>query len=287
MVTLPLRSLAAASLLAASSVILPATPASAQLALPQASPAAKVEQQVGVSQVAVSYSSPGVKGRQIWGGLVPYGEVWRTGANQATTLTVSHDFTFGGKSVPAGTYAIFTIPGESSWTVGLNTNSNAWGTFAYDAKNDVARVEVQPQTLADSRERLTFLFADADENQANLVLEWEKLRISVPVAVDTPSLVTASLQRAVAEAWKPTFETANWLLTHDGDLKEALANANASIAIQSNWRNHWVKAQIQAKAGKRSDAIKTAKLAQKLGKDDRIYGFYADQIATAISGWQK
>lgn len=285
--TVSVRSFAAAAVLAAASVTLPAAPAFAQIELPQPSPKAKVEQQVGITTFTVTYASPAVNGRTIWGGLVPYGEVWRTGANEATNLVASREFTFGGVKVPAGTYSLFTVPGETSWTVVLNSNPKTWGAMGYDASQDVARIEVKPTAVGESRERLAFVFSNATENDARLDIEWEKLRISVPLAADTAAHVNANLERAVAEAWRPAYESARWILEHDGDLKQGMKHADASIAIRPTWWNHWVKAQIQAKSGKRSDAVKTAKHAQKLGKDDRIYGFYADRIAEAIAGWQK
>lgn len=278
----------AASLLAGIALALPASPAAAQaIELPQQSPKARLEQQVGITQFAVAWSSPGVKGRKIWGGVVPFGEVWRTGANEATTFTSSRDFTFGGTKVPAGTYSLFTIPAEASWTVVLNSNPKTWGAFDYDASKDVARIEVKPVSLPESRERLAFFFSDSTENGARLDIEWEKLRIAIPVGVDTGAHVSANLEKAVADAWRPAFETARWLLDHEGDPKVALQHADASIAIKPTWWNHWVKAQLQAKAGKRSDAVKTAKHAQTLGKGDRIYAFYGDQISAAIATWQK
>ncbi|HET9299398.1 MAG TPA: DUF2911 domain-containing protein, partial [Candidatus Polarisedimenticolaceae bacterium] len=124
-----------------------AAPAVAQtLEVPAPSPKAKIEQRVGVTDFSVEYSSPGVKGRSIWGSLVPYGELWRTGANAATKLTASKDFTFGDKSVPAGTYSLFTIPGASSWTVILNKKADLGGTNGYDEKEDAARITVRPES---------------------------------------------------------------------------------------------------------------------------------------------
>ncbi|WP_373045418.1 DUF2911 domain-containing protein [Vulgatibacter sp.] len=281
--------IAAVAFLAAAAVSLPTAPAEAQgVELPQPSPKARVEQQVGVTQFVVDYASPGVKGRKIWGELVPFGQVWRTGANGATNLTASRDFTFGGKKVPAGTYSLFTIPGEKSWTVVLNSNPKTWGAYGYDEKLDVARVEVQPAAAASPRERLTFLFSDTTDHGTRLDIEWEKLRVSVPVGVDTDTHVAANIEGAVREAWRPHFDSARWLLEHDGDLKKAAQFIDTSIAIQPTWWNHWVKAQIQAKGGKRSDAVKTAKAAQKLGKGDRVYeGFFVKQVSAAIADWQK
>jgi hypothetical protein len=168
------RSLLRPILLVAAVVVAQAGAATAHaqaLEVPAPSPKARVEQRVGLTDFSLEYSSPAVKGRKIWGDLVPYDKLWRTGANAATKLTVSRDFTFGGKPVKAGAYALYTIPGKTSWTVILNTNANAGGTNGYDEKNDVARVTVKP-TAAPMRERLTFIFSDASDDGVHLDLEW-------------------------------------------------------------------------------------------------------------------
>jgi hypothetical protein len=175
--------------------------------LPQPSPKARVEQRVGLTDFAVDYSSPGVKGRKIWGGLVPFDELWRTGANAATTLKASRDFTFGGTAVPAGTYSVFTIPGKKTWTVILNTNTKVAATRGYEEKDDVARVSVTP-TSAPLRERLAFLFANTTDDATRLDLEWEKLRVSVPITVDTTAQARANIDKALEDAWRPHFASA-------------------------------------------------------------------------------
>jgi hypothetical protein len=270
---------------------LPASLAHAQPApapeLPQASPKARVEQRAGLTDFAVEYSSPGVKGRVIWGDLVPYGQLWRTGANAATKLEASRDFTFGGKAVPAGAYALYTIPGPGTWTVILNTNATAAGTTGYDEKKDVARVTVTPAT-APHRERLAFLFADTTEDATRLDLEWAALRVSVPIEVDTKAQARANIDKALDEAWRPHFASARYLLEQDGDLAEALRLADGSIAIKPTWWNHWVKAQILAKQGRPTDAVATGERAQALGKGDRVFeGFFRENVATAIEGWKR
>lgn len=268
---------------------MPAAPARAQQVpdLPQASPRAGVQQRVGVTDFAVDYASPGVKGRAIWGELVPYGELWRTGANAATTLESSRDFTFGGKPVPAGKYALYTIPAAGDWTVILNTNAAASGTQGYDEKNDVARITAKPQK-APARERLTFLFADTTDDATRLDLEWAELRLSVPIGVDTQRHAMANIDEAVGEAWRPHFASARWLLENGGDLGQALGYADVSIAVKPTWWNNWVRAQILAKQGKPADAVAAAEQAQALGRGDRVFeGFFADTVAKAIADWKK
>jgi hypothetical protein len=257
------------------------------LELPQASPNARVEQQVGVTKFSVSYASPGVKGRQIWGALVPYGELWRTGANAATTLEASRDFTFGGKNVPAGSYALYTIPTQKTWTVILNKNPNASGTRGYDKKNDVARITITP-TQIPPRERLAFLFADTTDNTTRLDLEWETLRVSVPIEVDTSAQAKANIEKALGDAWRPHANSARYLLDNGGDLDQAIGYVDTSIAIKPTWSNNWLKAQILAKQGKRAEAVAAAERAQTLGKGDSVYEeFFQEQVAKAIAEWKQ
>jgi hypothetical protein len=255
--------------------------------LPRPSPLARVEQQVGVTKLAVEYSSPGVKGRQIFGDLVPYGQLWRTGANAATKLEASGDFTFGGKAVKAGTYALYTIPEKTAWTVILNTNAEASGTQGYDEKNDVARVTVQPATVP-QRERMAFLFSNTVDDSTRLDLEWDTLRVSVPIAVATRTQVMANIEEALGEAWRPHYASARWLLENGGDLDTALGYVEKSIGIKATWSNEWVKAQILGKQGRTADAVAAAERALALGKGDTVFeGFFKEAVSKAIAGWQQ
>ena len=254
--------------------------------LPQLSPAARVDQRVGLTDFSVKYSSPAVKDRKIWGDLVPYDKLWRTGANAATTLQASRDFRFGGKPVPAGTYSLYTIPGKSSWQVILNGNATA-SVNDYDQAKDVVRVTVKPGS-ASYRERLVFLFSDTTDDATSLDLEWEKRRVSIPIAVDTSTQAMANIDATLNDSWRPHFASARYLLDNGGDLNRALELIDTSIEIKGVWWNHWVRAQILAKQGKRADAIAAGEQAQKLGAGDRVYdGFFKEQVATTIAGWKK
>jgi hypothetical protein len=255
--------------------------------LPAPSPKARVEQTVGVTQLSVDYSSPGVKGRTIWGGLVPYDKPWRTGANAATKLTSNKDFTFAGKAVPAGSYALYTIPTKASWTVILNSSSENWGTNGYDPKKDVARVTLKPEAIP-SRERLTFIFSNTTDDGTRLDLEWEKVRLSIPIQVDTKKLVLANIESALGGAWRPHFASARWLLENNGDLDQAMGYVDTSIAVKPTWWNNWIKAQILAKKGQAAAAVASAQKAQELGKGDQVYeGFFKEEVAKAITGWKQ
>lgn len=255
--------------------------------VPVASPVARVSQRVGVTDFTVAYSSPAVKGRTIWGGLVPYDQLWRTGANAATTLEASRDFTFAGKPVKAGTYSLFTIPAKSGeWTVILNSNATA-SASNHDAKLDVARGTVKAAQLPAVRERLTFIFSDTTDDTTNLDLEWERARVRIPLAVDTKAQVAGNIEQTLAEAWRPHFVAARYLLESGGDLNKALEYANTSIAVKPHWWNNWVKAEILAKQGRKKDAVAAAQQAQKLGTGDYVYeSFFKPRIAKAIGEWK-
>lgn len=255
--------------------------------LPQASPKARVEQRVGLTDFAVDYSSPGVKDRKIWGGLVPFDTLWRTGANAPTTLKASGAFTFGGTPVPAGTYVVFTIPGAKTWTVILNSNTKVQATNGYAEKDDVARISVKPAS-APMRERLAFQFADTTNGATRLDLEWDKLRVSVPITVDTSTQARANIDKALGDAWRPHFASARWLLENGGDMTQALGYIDTSISIKPTWWNRWVKAQILAELGRPADAVASAEQAQTLGAGDPVFeGFFKGEVVKAIEAWKK
>ena len=274
-------------LLAAAALFLAST-AAAQTApeLPAPSPKARVDQRVGLTDFQVDYSSPAVKGRTIWGGLVPYDKVWRTGANAATKLTASKDFTFGDKPVKAGSYSLHTIPGKAGWTVILNKNPAA-GPNDYDEKIDAARAVVTPAAAPAHRERLAFIFSDTTDEGASLDIEWEKVRVRVPLKVDTRAQAAAAIEQATGDAWRPHFAAARYLLDSSGDLDRAMGFIDKSIAIKPTWWNHWVKAQILGKKGRKAEATAAAHEAASLGKGDKIFeGFFKADIDKAVAGWK-
>jgi tetratricopeptide (TPR) repeat protein len=255
--------------------------------LPQPSPHARVEQRVGLSDFSVDYSSPAVKGRSIWGGLVAYDKPWRTGANAATKLTSSQDFMFGGKKVPAGTYALYTVPGKASWSVVLNSSVEAWGNDGYDTKKDIARIAAKPEAT-DNHERMTFAFADTTDDGTQLTLAWEKVRVRVPITVETKAQVKQNIDKSLADAWRPHFTSARYLLDNNGDLEQALGYIDQSIAIKPTWWNQWVRAQILSKKGKKPDAVASAEKAVQLGKGDRTFeGYFKADVTKAVADWKK
>ena len=257
--------LAAAVLLALAAV--PAV--EAQLELPRPSPKASVMQQVGLTEITIAYNSPAVKGRAIWGGLVPYGEVWRTGANEATTITFSTDATVAGKAVPAGTYGLFTLPGEKEWTVILNKAAKQWGAYEYKVEEDLLRFAVTPQA-APMSERMTFAFADTTFDSTVVTLAWEKVKVAFPVTVDTQGRTLAAARAAVAAAkaddWRTPLRAANYCLDANVNLEEARGWAARSLAAQESMYGLLAQARFAALDGKKAEAIALGEKAIAVGR---------------------
>jgi Protein of unknown function (DUF2911) len=244
----------------------------AALEFPAASPPCLVRNQIGTTTVEIQYGRPGVKGRKVFGGLVPYGEVWRTGANSATRITFSGDVRFGGADVTAGTYALFTVPDKTSWTVILNKAADQWGSYGYDEKQDVTRVQVQPETLAKPVETMTLDLADLRDDSAHLVLTWETTRIEVPIKTDLVARMQPRIEAAMAAegGQKPYLQAAMFYYEHDLDLYKAREWADAAEAAQPEavwvvYRKGLILAKMGDKEGARESANRTAELAAKAG----------------------
>jgi len=257
---------------------------------PALSPSSTIQQTVGITDFTIAYSRPSLKGRQAFGNgspLAPLGEVWRTGANAATTLEASTDFTFGGKKIAAGKYALFSIPGNGTWTIILNKNYQG-GIGAYSESNDVARVSVTPVNHP-ATETFTIGFSDLTENSANLVLSWANLAVPIKIEVNTEELTMAGINEAVAKNPEDpnTLQTAaTFLLGKGKNLDQALAMADKSIGIKETFANVWLKAQILNKLGKNKEAIPLARKALQLGQAANINSFYTDQVQAALKEWK-
>lgn len=260
--------------------------------VPQPSPAAAVMQTVGVTDFTVKYSRPFIKGRKVFAdnsALAPYNQLWRTGANQATTFEASTEFTFGGKKVPAGKYALFSIPSGAAWTVILNKNYEG-GTDSYKEAEDVARVMVVP-TSNQYNEAFKIEVEPVTDSTATLNLAWSSVNVPVPIAVNTESLTLTALNKAVAE--KPedvaTLQsTAGYLLSKGKDLQVALSLADKAIGLKESFGALWTKAQILNKLGKTAEAIPVAQKALTVGAaaPDGAYNFYKPQVEKAIADMQ-
>jgi hypothetical protein len=240
-----------------------------QLQFPAASPAATLKQRVGLTDITVEYSRPSLKGRKAFGpgGLEPYGAVWRTGADNATKITFSTDVKFGGKDVPAGTYGLYSIPGESEWTVILNS-ATGWGSYGYDASKDIARVTVKPIALPNPMETFAIGFSNLRPNAATFYLAWERARVPVELEVDVVGQLVPQIQAVMASdaERKPYFRAAMFYFENNLDLDQALKWMDAGLAEQPNafwmlYRKGLLLAKKGDKAGARAAATKSKELA--------------------------
>ena len=243
------------------------------LNLPQASPAASVKQEIGLTDITIDYHRPAVNKRKVWGDLVPYGQTWRAGANENTTITFSSPATVGGKTLPAGTYGLHMLPNEKDWSVMLSSVASAWGSFSYDEKEDVVRFTVAPKP-ADFEERLEYRFENPTENSVDVVMQWEKLTVSFPITVDTNAVVMASLKAQLRGlprfGWQAWNTAANWALTHDQDLDQALKWADQSVTTQATFGNLRTKAAILEKKGDTKQAEELRAQAMKIATEADI-----------------
>jgi len=240
-------------------LLLTANAASAQLKLPAASSAQTVTQGLGIENVTLSYSRPSMNGRKIFGELVPYNEVWRTGANTNTTLTFEGDVSLNGHKLTAGTYALFTIPNKSEWTVIISKNTKQWGAYTYNQAEDALRFNVKPQTLNTAVETFTISFDNVTPTSAVLSLAWEKTAIKVDLKVEQQAKILASIDEAMKGEKKPYFAAAQYYFNNNLDLNKALVWFNEAAKAQPKAAHvlYW-KAKAQLKAGDKKGAIETA-----------------------------
>jgi hypothetical protein len=258
-------------LVASACAVFTALSLQAQIKTPAPSPHSKLEQVVGVTNFTVDYSRPSVKERTIYGDLVPYGELWRTGANAPTKISFDSEVTFGGKKVPAGDYALFTIPGKDEWTVILYGDAAVQNTGAYDEKKDVARVQVKPIKLATPVESFSIGFDNLRDDSAILFLDWADVRVPIEIGVDTKSLSAASIEKALQamDTWKAAdyANAANFYYSNGKDRKQAVEWMGK--ATEMNAKAFWWQyayAKMLAEQGEKDAARAAAEKSLALAK---------------------
>lgn len=242
-----------------------------QIQMPQASPAAKISQQVGLSDVTVDYSRPSTKGRKIFGELVPFGQVWRTGANGATLISFSTDVMISGKNVPAGQYALYSIPNKSEWTIILSKNTKLWGAIGYSESDDLLRFNVSPNKLSRSYETLEISFANMTDTGADLSMKWENTRIDFRVETEVDAIVMAQIQELVIDNQTENpgllYAAANYYYTNKKDMRQAYTWISKSVESDTKYWTVHLKAKIEATLGMKTEASSSAKESMALAKE--------------------
>jgi hypothetical protein len=264
--------LAGSLILAASA---PAQPAAPAIEFPAASPACTLKQRVGLTDIEIDYSRPGIKDREIFGALVPYDQVWRTGANTATKITFSTPVKLEGNDIPAGTYALFTIPGQDEWTVIINKGVGQWGAFQYDEKADLVRFKVTPVQLSEKIETFTIEFNQIRDESALLNLVWDHTVVPIHVQLELTGKLVPEIETVMASdaKQKPYFQAAQFYYDHNQDLHKALDWVNAAIAEREAYYIVHLKAQILAKLGDKEGAIAAAQHSSELAIKAKDNGY--------------
>lgn len=255
------------------------------LAMPMASQYAKASQTVGMSRVGVRWFSPVAKGRKIFGELVPYDKLWRSGANGATILKFKSDVTISGTKVPAGKYSFFTIPGASEWTLILNKDTTLAGTHGYKESEDLLRIKVKPEQIP-HREALTYIFSNTTQTETRLDLEWATTRVSLPIQVDTAEVAKAKIAEHAQRNAGELLSVARYYASELKDLDRALATVELSIGLEETWLALWMKASWIAEKGDKKAALPFAERAWELGNQSG-YFFFKGAVQKALEEWKK
>lgn len=240
------------------------------LKMPAASSTQTLTQDFGLSQIKLSYSRPNVKGRTIFGDLIPYGQVWRTGANSPTKITFGDDVSVEGQAVPAGEYALYTIPGQSEWTIILSKNTKLWGAMGYQEADDLLRVKVKPITVTDKVETFRIDFANVMSNTCDLQLSWDKTMVSIKIGVDIDTKIMAGIDAAMQSANKPYYQAASYYYDNGKDLKKALVWIEEATKVnpKAYYMEH-LKAKILLKSGLIAEAVASAKRSMQVAEAEK------------------
>ena len=258
-----------------------------QLNLPRPSPKASLMQNVGTTEITINYNRPGVKNRQIWGALVPYDAVWRTGANEATTIQFSEDVLINGEKLPKGLYSLHTIPGRENWTIIFNSVASQWGSYSYDKAKDTLRVTAKPER-AEFREWMGFTIPEMSTDTAKIVLRWADT--AVPFTVDTQSTARAlvaadkAITGAADQRWQTPLRAADFAFNNDR-MAEAQRWLDMALKEKENTGTLWLKARMLNKQGKKADALRTAELAIAAASPEQKD--FADSIRLQSDAWRK
>jgi hypothetical protein len=246
------------------------------LNIPAPSPFQKITQNFATSKISIEYSRPGVKGRSIFGALVPYDSVWRTGANSPTKITFGEEVQVEGKNVPAGIYALYMIPGKEQWTMILSKDTALWGAFGYKEGNDLMRVSLKQTTLPMSMETMTFLIGNVKPTSCDVQLLWDRMMVSFHVTAEIDEKVMAQIDQAMKGEKPPYWQAANYYFENGKDINKAYEWVNKAIAARPEaYFMMTAKAKMELKMGKTSEAIETAKQAMELARKEKDNNYIA------------
>ncbi len=257
----------------------------AQSLMPQPSSGQTIIQDFGLGKITLVYSRPNLKGREVFGKLEPYGQVWRTGANSATKITFSDEVKLAGNIVPAGTYSLFTIPTENEWTIILNKKADQWGAYDYKESDDLLRFKIKPVKLKEPVETLSIQFAKVLPGSAEMHFKWENVGINIPLTTEYDAKVMANIEKAMQGEKKPYFQSAIYYYENNKDLAKALTwmNEAEKADAKAPWVKLW-KAKLQLKMGDKAAAKTTATQGLALAKEakNEEYIRLNQQLITSI-----
>lgn len=260
-----------------------ATGETLMLDLPRASQHAVVAQRIGITDITINYHRPLANGRQIWGKVVPYGEVWRAGANENTTITFTDPVTIEGQPLDKGIYGVHMIPGEAQWTVIFSKDSKDWGSFSYKKEDDALRVAVKPQAT-ELHNALAYDFDDVKPDSAVVTMSWDKVAVPFKVQVNVNDIVTASIHRQIHGLnqyyWEGWDDAAGYFLANKINLDEALKDEEQSIQAEERYDNLLQKSKILDAMGRKPDAASALNAALEKGTPIQLY-FYGRQLQAA------
>ena len=254
-----------------------------ELETPRPSPNATVSQTVGVTHITIDYSSPGVKNRTIWGELVPFGEVWRTGANEVTSITFDDPVEINGNKLEAGTYGIHTIPGEKEWQIIFSGDTEVDAGSQFDEKKEVLRINVTSDE-APFLERMAFIFTNTTNDKTTVNLLWEKLKVSFDITINTVENTLKKSRNVVT--WVPSFQAATYCLSNDVNIDEGFRWIKASVLLNEVYWNTRILAQYQSKLGMKAEALSTMEKAIELGGKMESAPFDFDRMKEMLTNWK-
>jgi hypothetical protein len=240
------------------------------LKVPAPSPAQYIKQDFGLGNIEISYSRPGKKGRTIFGDLVPYGTVWRTGANAATTITFSDEAIINGVKIPAGKYGLLTIPGQNEWVLIISKRSDITSPADYDSKDDLVRVNAKTQKLSEAAENFTIQFNNIANTQCEVQLSWDNVLVALPISTDIDTKVMKQIENVIMKDNRPYYSAAAYYIDNGKDLNQAVLWLDKSI--ENNPRAYWVyyrKAIALQKLGKKKEAMEVSKKSMEIAREEK------------------